>query len=41
MQSVLPEKREDRRHNEDQGVRRKREYGKTMMSEDKIKETMP
>ena len=31
--------REDKRHNEDQGIRRKRKCEETMMSEEK--ETMP
>ena len=36
MQSVLPEDREDRRYNEDQGNRRKRGKGEeTMMFENK------
>ena len=38
MQSVLPEKGEDRRHNEDQG---KRKCEETIMFEEKEKETMP
>ena len=37
MQSVLPEKREDKRHNEDQGIRGKRKHEETMMSEEKKK----
>ena len=36
MQSILPEKREDKRHNEDQGIRGKRKHDVSRQ-----KETMP
>ena len=39
MQSVLPEDREDKRHNEDQGISGKRKHEENMMPEDK--KTMP